>query len=287
MKIGTRDRDIIRMLIRYPLTAEQLLRASLSFERPYTNATQLKADLLDLFRRGILNREPIPSTTRGQKQYYYFLKRKARLILPEVAEIAPRSAVFRGFTESPWHTLATSDFMSHFERSAGELKDRVRVVVPIRPRYFRAKVQVDGPNGLEIVAIEPDYTQVVRFDGEANLFFVEIVNHTAIINPLASQSVTRSFRFKMSKYKALQKVFRGHHIIRSIERSYQCRFKGFRVLVVTTKGEENKHNLLACAKGQGFRKMFYFATMKEVAEGNLFADPVWSLPSGSKRGLLD
>jgi|GEM_PF-5751891 len=196
------------------------------------------------------------------------------MIIPEVKDILKKSSVFRGLSDSPWHTLATSKFMSHFEKSAGELKDQVQIVVPIRPRYFRAKVNVVTPQGRENIILEPDYTQVVKINGEANLFFVEIVHHTAVINPMASQSVTRSFRFKMTKYKALQNTFRKHEIIRTIANDYKCSFNGFRVLVVTTRGEENKRNLLACAKKQGHKKMFYFATMEEVGQGNLFRDSV-------------
>lgn len=280
-----RNTDIVRLLIRYPMTAEMIFCASRNFEKPYTNYSQVKTDLAELIRRGFLNRQEVPATGRGQKRFLYFLKRKAALLVPEVEDVGRSSAVFRGFTEAPWHTLAVSEFMSRFEASAGQLPGRVKILASIRPRYFEANVVVETARGREATSLVPDYTHIVELDGVFNLLFFELQHKAAVICPVSPQSLNRSFKFKLAKYKAFQRLLQGHHLIQHLQKVLGCRFPGFRVLVATTKSELNRRNLMECARG--YKKMFYFTTMEEAARMNLFSEPAWSLPAGHKRALLD
>ncbi len=106
-----------------------------------------------------------------------------------------------------------------------------------------------------------------------------------MIHPVKPGSTTRSFVFKLRKYKVFLQTFRKHPLIRRMETLLGKPFPGFRVLVVTTRGELNKSNLLHAAKD--YKKLVYLAKLAEIKAGNLFTDPLWSLPNGEHRGLLD
>lgn len=284
--LETKTTDIIWLLIRCPMTAEMIFRASRNFRILYRNLGNLRNDLKSLHGKGLLGRQPIPSDGKGQKEFLYFPARTVRR-LPEFADMGLPEATFRGFSGPRWHAEATSEFISHFERSAGEIKPRVRILASVRDGYFRASPDIAEEKGGRTTALIPDHTLVAEVDGETCLLFVEVFNSPALHSPLSPQSVGRSVRFRMAKYKAFKTEFRGHPVIRDLELQLGCRFQGFRVLVVAAKGEAQKASLLSLARADGYKTMFYFASLDGVRSANIFTDPVWSLPKGSDCGIMN
>jgi hypothetical protein len=266
------------------MTSEMIFRASKNFRIPYTSLGNLRNDILHLHAQGFIGRQKIPSENRGQKEYLYFPAKGVRR-LPELKDLSLPDSAFRGFSGSQWHSEATSEFVSHFERSAGELKPRVKTLAAIRDGYFTATLHMNAQENT--TSLKPDYTLVADINGEVCLLFVEIFNNPALVNPLSPQSVGRSVRFKMSKYKMFQQALQQHPVVADLQSQFNCRFHGFRVLTVTTRSDSHKNSLVAWAKKDGFQTMFYFASMDGIRSANLFGDPVWSLPNGTKRGLTN
>ncbi len=61
---------------------------------------------------------------------------------------------------------------------------------------------------------------------------------------------------------------------------------GFRVLVVATRSTQHLENLLDAA--HNLRTLSYFARLPELGgESNMLLDPVWRLPSGVVRAVVD
>jgi len=289
MKIGyslKRHADIVKTLIRGPRTARMLYQSSTNFEIPYPSLWKIQVDLAYLKEQGFLGRQELPTQGPGQNEYLYFLKKKARLIEPDVDDISSSSCVLRGLSSSAWHTLATSEFLSHMERSAGEVKDRVRLIASKQDGYFKASLEMKPFDETATTSLKPDYTQVLMIDGVPSLFFVEIQHKAAIINPVARHSVSRSFMYKLAKYKAFQRTYRNHEYIREIQAMYGCGFTGYRVLVVTTKGEDSRQSLLLCAKNNHHGNMFYFTTMEEITKHNMFIDSIWNVTTEEEKITL-
>jgi len=278
--------ELVKLLLKCPMTAKMIFIASSNFSYPYRNIGNLRNELKSYFDRGILGRQPIPSTNRGQNEYLYFLARKAKQ-LPELSDMVLPNATFQGYSGSFWHSAATSEFISHWERSAGEVKPPVKTLVAIRDGYFKAPLDVSFLDSKRTTALLPDYTFVVDINGVPNLIFLEVFNNPALISPLSPQSVGRSVRFKFAKYGQFRHGFQAHQIIRDLQQQLDCCFSGFRVLTVTTRGETHRNSLLAWARKDGYRTMFYFATMNDIRKANLFVEPVWALPNGKHRGLSE
>lgn len=278
--------DILWLLIKCPMTSDMIFRASAGFRIPYASLGNLRNDLTHLHAQGFVGRQQIPSTGRGQKEFLYYPARGIRR-LPELRDLSLPDSAFRGFSGSQWHSEATSEFVSHFERCAGELKPRVKSLASIRDGYFSASLQMNTINREQTTSLKPDYTLIAEIDSEVCLLFVEIFNNPALVNPLSPQSVGRSVRFKMAKYRTFQQVLHQHPVVSDLQNQFDCRFQGFRVLMVTTRNETYTNSLVAWAKKDGFQTMFYFASMDDIRSANLFTDTVWSLPNGTKRGLTD
>ena len=279
-----RQNDIIWLLIKAPMTAEMIFRASKSFRIPYTSLGNLRNDLKTLHSKGLLARQEVPSEGRGQKEFLYYPSSRVKR-LPAFSGLSLPAATFRGFSGSLWHSEAISDLVSHVERGAGELRPRVRVVASIRDGYFHAPLEVQTSGGTLTTSLKPDHTMVIEMDGEASLFFVEVFNAPSLISPLSPQSVGRSVRFRMTKYKAFQPEFQTHPVCVELQRQLGVLFQGFRVLTVTTR-EGLKENLCSMAREDGYKTMFYFAALEDIQKANLFTDPIWSLPNGESRGLI-
>jgi hypothetical protein len=170
-----------------------------------------------------------------------------------------------------------SEFVSHFERSAGGLNDRVEILETKKDGSFVSEVMMDADSGGKNVRLIPDSIFLVDIGGTVNLFFLELQNHVRSIASVSKQSVTKTFREKLMKYKAFQRDFKQHPFVREAENLYGCRIPGFRVLIVTTKNELNRDRLVTCARSMGYGELFHFATMEKVRRNNFFTDLMWSL----------
>ena len=284
--IPMRSIDIITSLLRYPLTAEMLLKASKAWKRPYTNASQVKKDLKLLKDEKLLGRQEIPSIGSGRSAFLYYLKPSACNLIPGLHTINRSNALFRGFTEAPWHTLAASEFCAELERSAGECREEVKILATLRPRQFEAKVTTKTRRGDHLTSLIPDYTQVISIKGKPHLFFLEIQNRTPVIMPVGERSLSRSFQFKLTRYKAFAWHFREHPLVQMFERTFDCRFDYFQVLVVTTRGAAHLRNLMTANRGPEYDPMFLFTTMREASRGNVISTKIWHLSSGKMVNLL-
>ena len=269
------------------MTASMILRASKNFKHPFHSIGTLRNELKSLHNGDWVNRQKIPSITAGEKEFIYFPSKKIKKV-DYFEEMLLPDATFEGFSGHKWHAEAISDFMSHFERCAGAIKNRVHILCTVQDRYFQETVDVRFLGESNKVALEPDQVIVAKIDGTINLLFLELWNQPALVNPRKPASISRSIRFRMAKYKGFAGLFRRHSQIRHWETEHQHRFKGFRVLMVTTKGGIQRDSLLSWAKHDGYKSMFYFATMDDIRHaGNLFTKPVWHLPNGKIRGLID
>jgi hypothetical protein len=284
-----RDTDIVKAVLRSPRTARMIYLASAGFECPYTNFTQVKADLRRMTDDGALGRVEVPPQRSGRCEFLYYPKSKAKRLLPELRPFKSTSAVFRvpGTSE---HSLFVSEFVSHLERGAGGLADRVEILETKRDGCFTAKVLLDADNGEKPVRLIPDNTFLADIGGTVNLFFLELQNHVRSIESSTKQSISKTFQEKLMKYKAFQRDFRQHPFVREAEELYGCRIPGFRVLIVTTKNELNRDRLVTCARSMGYGELFHFATIEEVRRNNVFTDPMWSLTTlgeNRKAALMD
>ncbi len=284
--IPARSIEIITSLLRYPLTAEMILKASNAWKRPYTNSSQTKKDLKQLVNEKFLGRQEIPSIGSGRSAFLYYLKPRACQLVPGLDGLNRHNALFRGFTEAPWHTLAASEFCAELERSAGECRDTVKMLATVRPRQFEAKVTTKTRRGEDNTTLIPDYTQVISFKGKPRLFFLEIQNRTPVIMPVGERSLSRSFQYKLTRYKAFECHFREHPIVQKFEGTFACRFDKFQVLVVTTRGAAHLRNLMMANRSPEFDRMFLFTTLKEASRGNVFRTSIWHLASGKTMSLL-
>ena len=273
---SSRITDLLKTTLRCPRTARMVFLASAGFECPYTNFTQVKTDLKSMADEGVLGRVDVPSRKSGRCEFLYYPKSKAKRLLPELRPFKSTSSLFRppGTSE---HTLFVSEFVSHFERSAGGLNDRVEILETKKDGNFVSEVIMDADSGGKTVRLIPDSTFLVDIGGTVNLFFLELQNHVRSIASVSKQSVTKTFREKLMKYKAFQRDFRHHPFIHEAEELYGCRILGFRVLMVTTKNELNRDRLVACARSMGYGELFHFATMEAVRQNNVFTDLMWSL----------
>lgn len=267
------------------MTARQIMTASAGFSRPYGSLSVARSDLLDLTRRGWLARQEIPSLGPGQCELIYFLKRKARQLVPELAELPTRSPVFRPVRGSFEHSLAISELVCAIERSAAVSQGRVQLMDYLRDRELRSKVDA-RPYEIEARHLIPDYTWLVRVDRKPQLLFVELQNQGAVISPGRRASIARSFQGKLWRYKVFLDSFGEDPKLRRLLHAHDVeQLPGFRVLVVSTRTEKNLSNLVDAAGD--FRSLFYFATLGTLSQGNLFLDPVWTLPTRARRAIVD
>jgi len=282
----SRRAAVVRALLKYPLTAEMLMGASHAWGHPFRSMSRVRETLKSMFDDGYINRQELPLLGQGRSRYLYFLKPKAALIVPEVKAAPRHHALFRGLVEAPYHTLAASEFCAHLERSAGESGGRVEVLATLRPREFTAKVTVTTRAGEDATRLVPDYTQVVAVDGRPRLFFVEIQNNTPLIMPVGADSVTRSFRYKLTRYKSWITRFREDHQVQQLERAFACRFDGFQVLIVTTRGAANMRSLMQASTSRAHDGLFLFTSLDHARAGNVFTQEIWFQSSGKIRSLV-
>ncbi|OGF16685.1 MAG: hypothetical protein A2509_00220 [Candidatus Edwardsbacteria bacterium RIFOXYD12_FULL_50_11] len=280
----TRRSNIVRSLLKYPLTADLLRVISQAWDTPYRSRSRARSDLAAMVQDGYLGRQPVATTRPGQREYLYFLQPKARLIVPEIEHVAKKTSVFRGFSESsPTHLLAVSQFCACLERSAGEA--RVPIVGVRRPHHFRVSIVASTRRGQERVSLIPDYTFVVPVGVHHEALFLELQNRTAAIMPVRDES-GRSLRFKLAKYRAFAATFRQHFAVQELEAQLGVKLTGFRVLVVTTGDDNTLRALMRANQQRGFDHLFWFSTTAKTAVDNIFTAPIWSLNTRKNQILL-
>ncbi len=75
LRIGSRDLEILQALDRCPLTPEQLLRLSQSFQQPFTDAHNVRRRLRELFEAELIRSFVYAMANDGRSPRYYKLTR--------------------------------------------------------------------------------------------------------------------------------------------------------------------------------------------------------------------
>lgn len=278
------EEEILRLLLSAPMTCEWLMQASAAFPKPYRSLSRVREVLADLTARGLVKRVPMLETHQGQRRWLYFLAPAAKRLLPELAELRANAGPFHPPTDPRAHALAVAEFVAHLYRSVGQSGGRARLLESLRDGALRLEADLAEARGKDQRQVVPDHSFLVELDGRPALLLLELQNRGAVILPASPQSLTRSFRFKLAKHKALLTGFRQHPVITQMIAAHGP-LPGFRTLVVTTRSEANLRHLLTAA--DGYAKLFYFTTLAQVRERNLLLDPIWTLPSGSMRAIAD
>lgn len=276
--------SILRLLLEAPMTCEWLLHASAAFPKPYRSTRRVQETMVGLLREVLVRRVPMTETHQGQRRWLYYLAPAAKRLIPEIADLRATAGPFRPPCDPRAHALAVAEFVAHLHRAAGESHGRARVLESLRDGALRAEVQLPEAMGARQRRVVPDHTFLVEVDNRPQLLLLELQNRGAVILPVSPQSVARSFRFKLAKHKAWLADFREHPLIAQMIAAHGP-LPGLRVLVVTTRTEANMRHLLTAASD--YAKLFYFTTLDRVRKRNLVLDPIWELPNGTVRGIVD
>lgn len=266
------------------MTCEWLLHASASFPKPYHSLSRVREVMAGLTANGLVRRAPMLETHQGQRRWLHFLGPAAKRLLPELGELRASAGPFHPPQDPRAHALAVSEFVAHLYRSVGESGGRGRLLESLRDGALRVEVEIPEARVQHQRMVVPDHTFLVELDGQPQLLLLELQNRGAVILPASPQSVTRSFRFKLAKHKALLAAFRDHPVIAQMLAAHGS-LPGFRTLIVTTRTEPNLRHLLVAASG--YAKLFYFTTLEQVRQHNLVLDPIWELPNGTVRAIAD
>lgn len=266
------------------MTCEWLLHASASFPKPYRSLDRVRRVMANLHGLGLVRRFPMLEAHQGQRRWLYCLAPAARRWVPEIADLRAGARPFHPPSDPRAHALAVAELVAHMHRAAGESGGRARVLEGLRDGTLRAEVEMPEARGSQQRQVIPDHTFLVEVDGLPQLLLLELQNRGAVILPASPQSATRSFRFKLAKHKAFLRTFRAHPLIAPMIAAHGP-LPGFRVLVATTRTEASMRHLLAAASD--YASLFYFTTLDRIREGNLILDPIWELPNGTVRGIVD
>jgi hypothetical protein len=275
---------LLRLLLDAPMTAEWALHASAVFSKPYRSVGRVREVFAELAERGLVRRVPMLETHQGQRRWLYYLAPAAKRLLPELADLRASAAPFQPPRDPQAHALAVAEFIAHLYRSVGQSGGRARLLVSLRDGLLRADVNLPDARGRHLRQVVPDHTALVELDGRPQLLLLELQNRGAVILPGSPQSVPRSFQFKLAKHKAWLTTFREHPIIAQMIAAHGP-LPGFRVLVVTTRGEAHRKNLLAAASQ--YSKLFYFTSLDCIRQHNVLLDPIWQLPNSTVRAIAD
>lgn len=269
------------------MTARQVMQASEGFERPLGSLSVARSELLSLVRRGLLRRQEIPRIGPGECERLYFLSRRAGRVAPEVSDLPRRASVTRplGLAQMD-HALGVSEFLSLLHRDCARSQGRARLLRTLGDRELAMRVDASR-YGLENRLVVPDATVLLELEGTPQLLFLELMNRGGVIRPGIPASISRSFVAKLWRYKALVKSLDQCSELKRLVGAEQCPMPpGFRVLVVSIRGPEHLEHLRLAANS--FRTLCYFARIDELKkDSSMLLDPVWALPQGQVRAIVD
>jgi len=221
--ITSRDIEILLSLDRCPLTVEQLLKLSETFEcNPFTSPRSVQERLQKLCAAGWVRRWRYATTTRGASPHYYKPTLLGyRILYGESAEPVARRQFQEIAIARHHHTMALSDFIVHTAVVAD--RRHYRIGGFYRENTLRLTV------GSESLFPDCAFELASAKGGQFN-FLVELDNSTERVR---SESDTESWNRKIRLYDQLQ------------ETSFPRRF---RVLVVTTRSPQRMNHILQAAQ---------------------------------------
>ncbi len=281
-----RTPQIIGLLLSAHMSARQIMMASEGFRKPYRSMSMVRADLLKLLREGLLARQAIPAVGPGEPERLYFLTRQARRIAPELADVPRNASTFRPVPLSRLeHALGVAQFVCLLHRDVARSQGRAKLLRVLRDREL--SIQVDPrAYGLKEGLLIPDGTVLLELGGQLQLLFLELMNRGAVTRPGVPASIVRSFAAKLWRYKALVKHLGESVEMRSLLAEHGRSLPpGFRVLVVGTRSPVHLEHLREAAKD--FRTLCYFSRLVELELASMLTEPVWQLPTGKHRAIVD
>jgi len=231
--LTSRDTEILAALDRSPLTAQQLLKLSQTFQQPFTHERLVRRRLRVLADAGRVRQSWYATAGRGGSPAYYQLTLLGYRLLhgPDAEPPTKRYLADVGVAHQ-LHTLSLADFIVHTAVAAH--RDGIRMANFVRENTFRLTVAD------EIIWPDCGFQLVTPVGRELN-FFVELDNGTERVR---SQKETESWERKIRLYDEFQDI---------------CS-KRFRLLIVTTRSHDRVDRILSTARSlvrNGRRSLFY------------------------------
>lgn len=215
-----RDTEILHVLALGPLATDQLLKASQSFEQPFTADRPLRRRMQALTAAGWVRCWQYASTSRGAVNYYKLTPAGYRFLLGPKA-LLPSNRFFRPVSLGlQHHTRALADFIVHTVVSAHRRGVRLQNVYPENALRLRLGEETAFPDAA--------FELVTPCKQQFN-FLVELDNGTERVR---SQKDTESIERKVRFYDRLQ--------------THNSR-RRFRVIFLTTRSPERLGHILDAA----------------------------------------
>lgn len=271
--LGNRDRAILAVLQKTPLTAAQVRTFSVTLgEDAFRDERRVRERLQTLGDAGLVKTWPAAVTGGGLMHYYRLTPLGVRTIDPERTD-APARAVVSEIAPSRFHhAMATAEIMVHTLVAASAARVRV--------------TQYHGDGEITLEAGEyrqqPDCHFQFESGGKTFNALFEIDNATEPLDSRREQSI----RTKLLGYECYQDAVlqSWHSHGRSGPRPL------FRVIFLTTGAERARHILwLARACAHNPQRRLCYATTQDayLAEGQAVTAPVFNDHRGEWCSLVD
>lgn len=255
-----RDHEVLVALARGPLVAEQLLRLSTTFSRPFRDIRRTRERLSDLARAGLVCRWPVASEA-GSGRTWYTLDNGAMPLLfgDERRRVRPRRPLSLARAR---HTYHLSEFIVHTLISTHQNGGLIT--------GFSPEGSVRLTIGEETVI--PDSSFILEIGGRTLHYFIEMDEAT---ERLKSDRSEENWQRKIRLYEAFQDLSKE---------------KRFRLLVATTGGPLRVKNILDLAKSQARnpeRTLVLAATLPSFLESrNPLTDAVFADHKGQPASVV-
>ena len=259
--LTARDLEILTALDRCPLTAEQLLTVSASFDVPFTDERRVRERLQQLSAAGRVRRWLYATAGRGALGYYTLSPLGFRLLHGD-DRVAPKRAFGPVGISRQHHTICLADFIVHTAVAAR------RAGLALTGFYRENSCRL--PVGDE--SLFPDCAfQLVAPGSLPFSFFVELDNSTEVIR---SDQDRDSWERKLRLYDAFQGTVPNR----------------FRVLVLATRSSARVQHILDAARSvvrNPQRSLVYGARLSEfLTYPDALTAPCFRDHLGRRRALV-
>ncbi len=266
LRIGSRDLEILQALDRCPLTPEQLLRLSQSFDQPFTDAHNVRRRLRELSESELIRSFVYAMASDGRSPRYFKLTRDGYRFLYGADAALPQRRYFEAIRPGHHHhSLSLAEFVVHLCVTAARHGCQILHFA----RENSVKLQADA------FTLFPDAAFVVRrSDGKTFPFVVELDNGTERIR---SKQDVESIERKLRGYDAHQAKFDKFDPDRYL------------VLFVTTRSRDRLQHILSMAAGvvsQPQRTVFVGTELKEFLSVDPFVQSALQDHRGLRRQMI-
>ena len=240
--ITPRDLEILTAISRSPLTSEQLLKLSTTFQQPFTSVRRVRERMHELDAAWWVKKSLYATATSGGSPAYYQLTLTGyRILYGHDAKPQTKRYFDEISISHQHHTRCLADFVVHTIVCAHHHG--------IRMTDFRAENTVRFTVGDESVLPDCAFRLIAPGSDPYN-FVVELDNSTETVR---SQRNTDSWERRIQLYDQFQDV---------------CE-RRFRVLVVTTRSRERLDHILEAARAlqrNPRRSLFYGVYLPDYLE---------------------